>query len=424
MTLTLMKSSHSKEKNSFEQALHAPDSTQTPDSRLHTELLSTWADIEKIRTEWDALLDQTDYPTVYSTYDFCRCGWVHFHKDDSTPFIIVVRDKEKIVAIFPLRRETSYVYRIKYELILPLHTTETDKPYPLIAKSYERSSWLSLASHLKENPKSWDILYWSEVPDTLEGVEELEEAFSGSKTFAVESEDDAFGPILNLDQTWDEFKSKHRKLRKAITRINKKLEGGVHFKVYQTIEEIAQAVDIYALIELKGWKAGKIGLARNDTARQFYQNISSLLAKNGRIRIGILYHGEIPISAEIAYTSGDRVFFSHGTYDPAYKDVSPGKISTGLFIKEFLDLGDQFNHGDFLAGFAHYLSPWSDELMTTTEVNVYNRRPAVYAIWKWRKTKKQLKNKLKNNPDLENKIKRTYIRLAKSVGIDVDTTGA
>ena len=405
------------------QALRDPEDQLSTAHALETQLLRDWSEIEKIRSEWDALLDQTIYPTVYSTYDFCFCGWEHFHDDESSsPFVVTVRDEGKLVAVFPLRQETSYVYTIEYELILPIHTTEADKPYPLIAEDYEQTSWFAFADCLKANKKDWDILYWPEVPDVLDGVEELEEVFEGLKPYAVDSLDDAFGPILDLDQTWDEFKAKHRKLRKAITRINNKLEGGVFLKVYRTPEEIAKAVDIYAAIEHTGWKAGKIGVARDDTSRQFYRDLAGVLAKNDQIRIGVLYHGTIPISAEIAYTSGDRVFFSHGTYDPHYKDVSPGKISTGLFIKEFLD--DNFSYGDFLAGFSHYLSPWSDDFMTTTEVYVYNRRPAVQVIWKWRKTKSWLKDKYKNNPKLKAKAEKTYVRVAKILGIDVDKADA
>ncbi|MGB0867662.1 MAG: GNAT family N-acetyltransferase [Granulosicoccaceae bacterium] len=403
-------------------SLRDSENLQLDPTDLNATILRDREQIEELRQEWNKLLDETSYPTVYSTYDFCLSGWKHFHEDDSSPYVVCLRHHGKLVAVFPLRQETSYVYTIEYELLLPMHTTEADKPYPLIADGYEQNSWMAFADYLKSNATDWDILYWPEIPDVLEGVEELELAFADQRPFSVESKDDAFGPILDLDQTWDEFKSKHRKLRKAITRINNKLEGGVFLKVYRSPEEIAKAVDVYADIENKGWKAGKIGVARNDTSRDFYRDLSITLAKNDQIRIGVLYHGTIPISAEIAYTSGDRVFFSHGTYDPAYKDVSPGKISTGLFIKEFLD--DKFDYGDFLAGFAHYLSPWSDDFMTTTEVYIYNRRPAVYAIWKWRKTKDWLKEKYKNNPELKAKAERAYVRVAKILGIDVDKADA
>jgi hypothetical protein len=62
--------------------------------------------------------------------------------------------------------------------------------------------------------------------------------------------------------------------------------------------------------------------------------------------------------------------------------------------------------------------------MTTTEVYVYNRRPAVQAIWKWRKTKSWLKDKYKNNPELKAKAEKTYVRVAKILGIDVDKADA
>jgi len=391
-------------------------------SRLESDLLEGWSEIEKIRTEWDALVDQTSYPTTYSTFNFCVYGWSHFHKDDSSPFVVTVRDNGKLVAVFPLRREISYVYKIKYTLLQPLHTTETDKPYPLIANSFEQASWHAFSDCLKAHKGTWDILYWPEIPDQLHGVELIQQAFLNIKPYTVETHADVFGPILNLDQTWEEFRAKHRKLRKAVARINNKLEGGVHLKVYRTPAEIDTAIEIYSSIENSGWKAGKIGVARNDISRNFYRDLAGEMSKNDQIRIGVLYHGTTAISAEIAYTCGNRVFFSHGTYDPAYKDVSPGKISTGLFIKEFLD--DDFKHGDFLAGFAHYLTPWCDELMTTTKVYVYNRRPAVRAIWAWRKTKTWLKEKYKNHPMIKAAAENIYTRIAKAFGIDVNKANA
>jgi CelD/BcsL family acetyltransferase involved in cellulose biosynthesis len=80
----------------------------------------------------------------------------------------------------------------------------------------------------------------------------------------------------------------------------------------------------------------------------------------------MLYDRDKVMSAEIAYTFENRVFFAHGTFDPAYAELSPGTINSSRLIKFFHGKG--FAEGDFLAGWASYNNPWAYRIQNTANI--------------------------------------------------------
>jgi len=73
------------------------------------------------------------------------------------------------------------------------------------------------------------------------------------------------------------------------------------------------------------------------------------------------------------------VYFSDGCYDQAYNKYSPGMVSTSFFIKHFY--GNIYKKGDFLCGYAGYLDGWSDSLVKTHRIDVYNKGLKVRVIF-------------------------------------------
>ena len=360
-----------------------PVCNRTTQTGLTAQVHRNWMSLEPLIPDWEALLGEADYPTVFSTYEFCRLGWETFHRHESSLFVVTLHAAERLVAVVPMRLEPTRVAGIGHTVLLPVHLREVDKPYPVIAESFLAQAWTEIVRVLMAHSVEWDILHWPELPDDLSALQLLREAFAAEPRVRFETRADAAGPLVDLQQDWPAFTARHRRFRRALRRIHKQCEEEVHLELYSEPEQIEEALGLYVEVEKRSWKAGKIGVARDARALQFYQSLSMQLARRGRIVIAILFDGNKPISAEIAYTCVGRVFFSHGTFDSEYAALSPGKISTGLFVGSFLQ--GQYQWGDFLAGFADYLTPWSDKTLSTTEVFVYQKRPGVMALWAWRR---------------------------------------
>lgn len=366
------------------------------DTVLRVEVLSDWEGVFQIEKAWDGLFVDAAYSTVYSTLHFCHCTWKYINDPQMEPYIVAVFDQanSELVAVFPMCLQQRKKFQCSYVAIIPIASDESDKVYPLIKVGYEAVAWIEFARILTERQSDWDVLHWRELSDGMVGRSILKNNLNHGCT-RVETSQGGDGPLVDLTLDWEDFLNKHKRFRRALRRINRQLEGGVYLKVFQSCAEIQKALRIYVEIESKSWKKGRIGLSKSEQCLDFYQDVFLLMAEKKQICMGILYHGDKAISAEISYLAKDRVFFSHGTYDPDYASYSPGKISTGLFIKEHL--GGQYLEGDFLAGFASYLVPWSSSIQTTTDVKIYNLRKSLVAIiwfrWQSKKTAKWILEK-------------------------------
>lgn len=104
--------------------------------------------------------------------------------------------------------------------------------------------------------------------------------------------------------------------------------------------------------------------------QEFYRELFPKMAAKNRLFFGVMYDQGKVMSVEVAYTFEDRVFFAHGTYDPAYADLSPGTVNSCRLIQFFHGKG--FTEGDYLAGFSSYNNPWASRIDKT--VNIMIRR--------------------------------------------------
>ncbi len=186
----------------------------------------------------------------------------------------------------------------------------------------------------------------------------------------VELEPGAKGPYMDLSITWDDFCRSHESFRKRLKRLGK-LPDGFDIRIFADSASVVEGLDQYVQIEQKSWKKGQVGVSKDDQHLAFYRDVLPALAANDQVAIRTLSSGDRLIAGDITYTFDKSAFFQHATYDDAFKKLSPGSVFTGLVIKEYLERG--YEIGDFLCGFADYLSPWCDGMIETTGVTIYRR---------------------------------------------------
>jgi CelD/BcsL family acetyltransferase involved in cellulose biosynthesis len=212
----------------------------------------------------------------------------------------------------------------------------------------------------------------------LPGPEILHAGLRGPRYWR-RSRPDRKSPVLSLEVPWEERWKAHKKMRKKVARIRRDFGERLAFEVTGSPDRCGQLVQAYLDIESRGWKAGQVGLGRDPDATAFYRDLFERLARRDALRFGVLSVDDEPVSIEIAYLEGERVYFSHGTFDEDYASYSPGMVSTCLFLEHFH--GSGYVEGDYLAGYAGYMVPWCDELVESTKVMVYRISPAVIYVF-------------------------------------------
>ncbi len=335
-------------------------------------------DIEKIAiseelkrrgSQWDELLAQSSRPTVFSSFEYFVTSAKHFG-DEGEIFILFFKNRmtERLEAIFPLSSRLRKIHGIWVkELSHGVLTAESDmdKPYPIIRNGMEKACWEGFASYLNKNRSMWDVLNLDELWSESFLVQQLEQLFPQPR-FWTRKKPGPQSPIVPLSGDWDEFWMEHRKLRKRTRKLEKVMGDNLFYEVTNKPEDVERCLDAYIATELISWKAGRF--VSSPKKQAFYRELLPKLAKEGRLFFGMLQDREHVVSIEVAYGFKDRIFFAHGTYDPAYADLSPGTVNSGWLI-QYLH-GKGYSEGDYLAGFSSYNNSWACRIEDSVDIIV------------------------------------------------------
>jgi len=339
-------------------------------SHIKIQCLEKPQDLINFQATWNELHKNCTAPSIYNGYDFIFESINVFFSHDVKLKIYILSDinSNQILAIYPLQRITTLWYFLKINTYEYTALDEIDKPYPLIRQGHLKSCWNAFLQHLKQNVPDCHHLQLIEIPQTYPEIELLPKICE-EQDFIYRINPDKQGPIINLDGEWNDYWAQHKKMRKKQHAILNKFKDRITFIIHN--KDWEWCLEQYIKLEQKSWKNGKVGLSTNAQTIMFYQHLFKRLHQSNRLYFGFLVIDNNLISAEIAYTLNDKVYFCHGCYDQSYKKHSPGMVSTSLFIKHFY--GKNFKFGDFLCGYAGYLNNWANIIIKTDTIEIYNK---------------------------------------------------
>jgi hypothetical protein len=325
----------------------------------------------ELEEEWNALLRRSTRPTIYSTFDYVYTSCVHFKRTEDI-FFLFFRDDSTgtLLAIFPLSVWDDHVYGVHVQTLehgITTKNTDVDKPYPIIDRDHEQVCWSRYRDYFRKEYREWDLIVYDELISESYLNSGLRKLFPFPQYY-TKIKPGPHSPMVRLDGEWDVFWQKHSNMRKKNRRMETKIGDRFAYKVFSDPADVERCLNEYIATEQAGWKAGE-GVSQEDN-QKFYHELLPKLAARGQLYFGMMYDGDKVISAEISYVFMDRVYFALGTYNPEYKALSPGTVSTSRFIRFFHDKG--YVDGDFLAGFAEYVNPWACRIDKT--INIAIRR--------------------------------------------------
>ena len=189
---------------------------------------------------------------------------------------------------------------------------------------HEVAFWRILADFLESAGRAWDLVRLPEMPREM--VEGAREAFIfGRQTFTANPDSSAIG--IDLHAPWTAFMASHRNLRKYFRQVERRVPN-LDVDLYDDPSRVGEGFDLYAEVESRSWKVGKVGVTKDARHAAFYRDVLQRLAERKRVAVRILTMGGQPVAGDITYTLGRRVFFHHKTYDQAHADWSPGNFLT------------------------------------------------------------------------------------------------
>jgi CelD/BcsL family acetyltransferase involved in cellulose biosynthesis len=336
---------------------------------MNVELVQSEHRWDDLRDEWDLLLSESVFPSIFLSFDYLATAFNTFHARSSEPFILVMRDADGVlIGIAPFRRSQRRRWGIPQAVLEYLVTWEIDKPYVIARNGYEDLVWNTIFNFLDTNPAEWDLLDLIEMPDFLRGAVAVEQFFK-LPSYRCQKSTGPDGSYVDLTQSWEQFLCKHKNYRKALNQLAQRWPD---FTVvtFDAPGNIREGLECYVALERLGPKHGQVGVEKNQLHIDFYQTILPKLAAKHCVYIHILVNDEgHQIAGKICYSFGQVLYGHHTVYDPDFSKYSPGKSLMGLMLREHM--GDhELKTADLLCGFADYYKPWAAQIVTTKNIEV------------------------------------------------------
>jgi CelD/BcsL family acetyltransferase involved in cellulose biosynthesis len=311
---------------------------------MNIRLVDSEAEFDALEEEWNRLADRTS-ASIFSSFDYVRLAWKHFHKPTDRLLILVLEDETSVVGIAPFYI-TRYRRRgIPYRTVRFIAAWEGDRPR-ILAQVSDIQFWARILSFLDAYPP-WEALDLAEQPlEMRDGNCGPCLARSG---WYWDYAADATSWFVSLQGSWDEFlKGIKTKVRTNWRNRTKRLLAlGVERECITDVGEIQKALARFIKLETSGWKheAG-IGVAKDERHQGFYDELLIRLAREGKASIYLMKVANEDVAGAIIFGKGEILYERHIAYKPAYSVYSPGIILRAEILKAHF--GGQYKEYDML----------------------------------------------------------------------------
>jgi CelD/BcsL family acetyltransferase involved in cellulose biosynthesis len=325
-------------------------------SRLRVEVVTSLAELERLRPAWMGLWRRARVATPFQSPDWLVPWWRHIGEGEL--LTIAARDEAegRLVGLAPLY---LYAQANGERAVFPLGIATTDYLDALAAPGWEAAVMSVVFDRLAELSSRWDACEW---PQLRPGSVLLEGAPPPGWTDETAPGEGC--PVLPLPPAPEELRGvvpprMLQNLRTARHRAERQGELRWERADERSLEEI-----FGALLRLHGarWAArGEPGVLASGAVQAAHRASLPGLLRSGVLRLHALRLDGAVIAALYALADrpggGDRrVYFYLGGFDPAYAALSPGALLLGHAIEAAAREGAVAF--DFLRGREAYKLRW------------------------------------------------------------------
>lgn len=332
-------------------------------SALNSTLLTTEAEFDSLKDDWDRLLDESGQRAYFLRWAWNFTWWRTFKPADSRLFIIACRDdNQKLIGLAPFywrQRSTAGIDHIREVLFLGTGIfLQTSESLDIIARrGEERSVALSVAGFLRHN-REWDQLWLNELPSSSTVLPHLRQALGQSSQVTVCNRTH----YLDANTDWETFKSKlGRATRQNTLRQTRRLfeSYNCRFRRIETADELETAMDALVSLHQARWQSkGDPGSFAIPGFEGFLREAARLSLAEGRLRLWVLEVNGRIAATRIAFFENGVVYCFQSGFDPAYAKDSIGKVLLGLCVRDCIE-DESVREYNLMGGADPYKDCWA-----------------------------------------------------------------
>lgn len=320
---------------------------------FNNELKSEWIKIQGINNVF-----------VFQTFDWNKI-WCENFLDYGMPFIYIIYEEERPIALFPLYLKTFFGVRT----LSLIGGKQSDYLSPLFSdKIFDQNINIgSIWKYLNKIIVDYHFLCFDKVPRNL--VLNQLNPILNLNGFSVTNTSYS----ANLPQSFEEYDSTLRtKLKSDIKRQVRRLEELGKLSFCYEIEQFNIEKYLNVLFEFKSMqykRTGVIDSFANDNVRKFYSSLFNDNFSSFKPIFSVLKLDDEPIAIHLGVQFSGRFYYLLPTYNFDYQVYSPGKILLHRIIQEAINTKNVVF--DFTVGGEEYKREWCNNELVLQRFEYY-----------------------------------------------------
>ncbi len=174
----------------------------------------------------------------------------------------------------------------------------------------------------------------------------------------------------NIRGVNDYWEKRPNKLKNTIRRKKAKLDkmGGYELVVHKATD-LVQALADFHRVYYYSWKT-------NEPFPAFIDEIARIANENKELRLGIIYHNNKPIAAQMWFVNDKTAYIFKLAHRPEVEKLSVGSILTAAMVDYVIEK-DKVTKIDFLTGNDNYKKDWMSKSRPLYTLTAYNTHSLV-----------------------------------------------
>jgi hypothetical protein len=339
----------------------------------------------ELAEKWDELVLNSLHPNIFLTWAWVFI-WVKWFVGNKRLNIIEVWDDLHLIGILPLYIGSVELFPrisvrgLKYigdgDVVFP------DYLGPIIRKGRLESFLVCLEEVVASNKNDYRLMELADMNLSSDGSCCLVDVLC--KRFQCDIKQGDISPYIQFSGDYSTFLAGlDSKRRNHIKRMEKKALNRfqVRLECYQDKDKVNEAFEIMVQVFRKATRGQDKaqGFMRKDYLG-FHQDVASTFAKNGWLRIYVLYFNDIPVAYLYGYLFDKGFWFYQTSYDLTFRDYSPGAVALQMVIKSVIDEGAK--EFDFLRGDEEYKLKISDGHRQLTTAFLFKHNSYEYLLYR------------------------------------------
>lgn len=339
------------------------------------ERIEDIASFEKLREEWNELLEASASNSLFLTWEWLYTWWKHLSERRKL-LIIAVRSGRELVAVAPLAVSPYRVTRL-----LPFRSLEfmgtgsvgSDYLDFIIKRGREGEALEALAEHLAGGKLMLDLAQLNRNSCLAAGLS----GKLGLRGWGCSEKATDICPFIPLSgHSWQSYLAtlggEHRyNVQRRLKNLTKQFD--VRFEQAESEEQRRQALALLVSLHNMRWRErGGSNAFHAPGLVAFHDELSRLALERGWLRLFVLWLDGKPAASLYGFRY-QRVFsFYQSGFDPSYSKHSVGLVTMGLAIKRAIEEGAE--EYDLLHGDERYKFQWAREARELGRVELYPPR--------------------------------------------------